>query len=63
MSPKLDKPPVHITGSGVAYVRPADILNSRVGQEEIRKTVESPFYQQVLRESGKVKTAAPANGK
>lgn len=38
--PKFDKPPVHINAQGVSYVRPQDILNSRAGQEAIRKTRE-----------------------
>ncbi len=60
MSPKLEKPPVHITGSGVPYVKPADILNSVVGQAEIRKTVDSSFYQRLLQESERPEPTEPA---
>jgi hypothetical protein len=34
----LEKPAVEIGSSGVSRVKPADIIRSRVGQEEISKT-------------------------
>lgn len=35
--PKYDMPPVHINKAGVSSVKASDILNSRAGQEQIRK--------------------------
>jgi hypothetical protein len=35
--PIMDKPPVYYDDKGVAHVKPADILRSRVGQAEIHK--------------------------
>ena len=34
---KFEKPPVHMTRSGVTYVEAADILESAIGQREIEK--------------------------
>ena len=36
-TPQLDRPQVETAASGVSRVAPADILRSRIGQEEIRK--------------------------
>jgi hypothetical protein len=33
--PIMDKPPVYYDNKGVAHVKPADILHSRAGREEI----------------------------
>lgn len=37
-APDFENPPVHVGKSGVSRVEPADILRSRRGQEEIRKS-------------------------
>ena len=34
---KFKQPPVHLSPSGVAYVKADDILMSEVGREEIKK--------------------------
>ena len=38
---QYDKPPVRISRSGVPFVRPADILNSRIGREIIQEANKS----------------------
>lgn len=37
---RFDRPPVHVSRSGVHSVNPADILRSSVGQSEIRKAAD-----------------------
>ncbi|HET6232485.1 MAG TPA: hypothetical protein VFE05_20585 [Longimicrobiaceae bacterium] len=44
MSPSFEKPPVHVSKSGVSSVSPADILRSEAGQREIAKMVNSRMY-------------------
>jgi len=45
IKPDFDKPPVHISKSGVSSVSPADILRSTAGQREIQKTIDSNIYR------------------
>lgn len=38
---RFERPPVHVSKSGVHSVNPADILRSSVGQAEIRKAADA----------------------
>lgn len=44
MEPLFERPPVHVSRSGVSSIRPADILRSAAGQREIRKTMDAAIY-------------------
>lgn len=44
MSDPMDKPPVRINNAGVISVSAYDVLRSRAGQEQIRKTLHSKIY-------------------
>lgn len=39
-----DKPSVTVSRSGVSSVKAADIIRSRAGQEELRKTRDAKLY-------------------
>ena len=39
-----EKPSVTVNRSGVSSVKAADIIRSRVGQEELRKTRDAKLY-------------------
>lgn len=49
---KFKQPPVQLSSSGVAYVRAADILMSKVGREEIEKAANLAITRK-LRERSK----------
>lgn len=40
MKPDFERPPVHVSKSGVHYVLPADIFRSAVGQRGIKQMAD-----------------------
>jgi hypothetical protein len=56
---KFDKPPVHMTRSGVSYVEAADILKSAIGQLEIEKAAR---VMDEIREKATSAPEAPTKG-
>ena len=50
---RFDRPPVHVSKSGVHSVNPADILRSTVGQSEIRKAADAARSEAVHGKNGK----------
>jgi hypothetical protein len=59
---KLEKPVVETASSGVSRVAPADILRSRVGQEEIGKAAAAAIALKLRDAQPSSKTVAP-NGR
>lgn len=50
---RFERPPVHVSKSGVHSVNPADILRSSVGQSEIRKAADAARAGAVNGKNGK----------
>lgn len=47
----IDKPPVKVSKAGVSSVSPEDVIRSRVGQEEIQKTIRAKLYKRSVASS------------
>lgn len=50
----LERPTVTVSNSGVSSVKAADIIRSRAGQAELRKTRDAKIYK-----TGKVTVQSP----
>jgi hypothetical protein len=46
----FERPPVTFNRAGVSSVSPADLIRSRVGQEQLQKVLNSSMYREIERE-------------